>query len=122
VNKLAGIVTVAALALGTMASGAALAHGGRYYYGHGPRVSVGFVFGSPYWYYPYPAYAYYPPAYYYPPVAYSSPPVYVERGDAYTPPDQSPGYWYYCQGAQAYYPYVRQCAGGWQRVPPRPQE
>jgi hypothetical protein len=115
-------MTVAALALASMTSLPAMAHGGRYYYGHGPRVSVGFVFGSP-WYYPYyPAYAYYPPAYYYPPVAYSSPPVYVERGDAYTPPDQATGYWYYCPGAQAYYPYVRQCAGGWQRVPPRPQE
>ena len=30
---------------------------------------------------------------------------------------QQSHYWYYCPASRAYYPYVRECAGGWQRVP-----
>jgi len=102
-----------ALALGAIGfSGAASAHGHFY----GPRVHLGFAFGGPAWGWG-PGY-YYPPAYYYPPVvAAPSPPQYIERSDAAEAQD----YWYYCAGSKAYYPYVKECAGGWQRVTPRPQ-
>jgi hypothetical protein len=102
-----------------LASNAVLAHGGRYYR---PRVHFGVSVGVPaYWYYPAPYY-YYPPAYYYPPyfAAPASPPVYIERGDASSAPEQAQGQWYYCPEAKAYYPYVKQCAGGWQKVPAQP--
>jgi len=121
-----------AFMLAVAASLPAQAHGGRYYgYGHGYRSNVhfGLYFGGPaYGYYPRPAYAYpyyYSPGYYaYQPVpsvvvAPPAPTTYIERGDANTPPEQAQGFWYYCPGAQAYYPYVKQCAGGWQRVTPQ---
>ena len=116
-NKLRTFALLAVALLAMAASAAALAHGGGHL--HQPRVSVGFVFGGPaYWHYPV---YYYPPPYYYPyyaPVA--APTYYIERGDAYTAPEQTQGYWYYCPEAKAYYPYVKQCAGGWQRVAPQP--
>jgi hypothetical protein len=127
-RRIGRISILAALALAMMASVPAFARGGRHHHHggghHHSSVSVGFAFGYPgYWGYPYPAYAYYPPAYYYPPATYysSSPPVYVERGDAYAPAERSQGYWYFCPEANAYYPYVKQCAGGWQKVSPQPQ-
>jgi hypothetical protein len=124
---------VAAMLLGAVATGNALAdggfHGGHFHGGNfhgGARVGV-FVgvplFGpwygwGPYYYPPY----YYPPSpYYYPSaggVGYSSPPVYVEQGQG-----QGSGqsqYWYYCNSPQGYYPYVKECPGGWQRVAPQP--
>jgi hypothetical protein len=129
-NKIRTFALLAVALLAMAASVPALAQGGYrggYYGGHHggyygyPRVSVGFVFAGPgYW--GYPAY-YYPPPYYYYPQAVgmpAQPTAYVERGDAYTPPEQSQGYWYYCPEAKAYYPYVKQCAGGWQRVSPTP--
>ena len=94
-----------------VASTAALAHG---------RVAVGVSFGFPFW----GPYWYGPPAYYYPyyypaPVVVQSAPVtYVEQN----PPaanDQS-NWWYYCGQSRGYYPYVKECPGGWQRVPPAP--
>lgn len=109
------LALVAVLA-GILVSTSALAHGGRHFH-HRPRVSVGFVFGAPaFWYYPPPYYYYYPRVVAVP----AEPTVYIERGDAYTPPEQTQGYWYYCPEAKAYYPYVKQCAGGWQRVNPQP--
>lgn len=120
---------VAALALAVMlagitAAGSASARGGHGH-GHGPRVSFGFVFGPPaFWGYPYsyPYYYYPPPHYYYPPVVTTppAPTTYIERGDA-APQEQAQGTWYYCPEARAYYPYVKQCAGGWQKVAPQPQ-
>ena len=93
----------------------AAAHGGH---GH---VSVGFVFGGP-WYYP--AY-YYPYPYYYPePVAVrNEPTTYIERGDAAAAAaaaqERGPqGYWYYCKEARAYHPYVKHCPGGWEKQIP----
>ncbi len=119
--------TAAALALvvmlaGIAAAGPATAHGYRY----GPRVSFGFVFGPPvFWGSPYPYY-YYPPAYYYPPMAAvpAEPTVYIERPDntRAAPERTRQDYWYYCPEAEAYYPYVKQCAKGWQKVPPQPQQ
>ncbi len=97
-----------------VASGAALAHGRG-----GSRLSLGFHFGVPLgWSYPY--YYYPPPAYYYPPpvvVQPSSPPVYVERSDVVP---EGPGSWFFCRESNTYYPYVKQCPGGWQRVPAQP--
>jgi hypothetical protein len=33
---------------------------------------------------------------------------------------QQSHWWYFCPESRAYYPYVRECAGGWQRVAPQP--
>jgi hypothetical protein len=84
------------------------------------RVSLGFHFGVPLgWYQPW----YYapPPAYYYPPAAVvvrpPEPTVYVERGDVVPEGTAS---WYFCRESNGYYPYVKQCPGGWQRVPAQP--
>jgi len=80
------------------------------------RGSVGVYIGSPW---P-PAVYYPPPVYYYPPRVVvvppppPPPPVYIEQSVPY-----SGNYWYYCQAAGAYYPDVRDCPGGWIRVPPR---
>ena len=107
-------------------------HGGSHggYHGY-PRVGIGFGFVGPaYWGYPgwgyswwdYPGY-YYPPPYYYPRAVAvpAEPTAYIERSDANSPPEQSQGNWYYyCPEAKAYYPYLKQCAGGWQRVSPTP--
>jgi hypothetical protein len=98
-----------------MLSGSALAHGR----GHGGgRVHFGLHFGVPLfhpWYYA-PA-----PVYYYPPapvmVQPASPPVYIERSDVVP---EGPGSWYFCRESNTYYPYVRQCPGGWTRVPAQP--
>jgi hypothetical protein len=116
-------VTMALIAM--VASGPAMAQHHR-----GGGVRVGVHFGLPlYWpgyyaapYYPYPAYAY--PGYAYPAPAYvyAQPPVYVERGGGHTAiaPAQPQGDWYFCAQSNSYYPYVRECAGGWQRVPSQP--
>jgi hypothetical protein len=96
-------------------SGAALAHGGHR---GGPRVSFGLHFGVPFYSPWYPAYYYPSPYYYYPPVVQpAAPPVYVERSDVV--PEGS-GTWYFCRESNSYYPYVKQCAGGWTRVPAQP--
>ena len=34
--------------------------------------------------------------------------------------DNGYGYWYLCKESNAYYPYVRQCPGGWEKVPVLP--
>ena len=72
-------------------------------------------YGAPYYYPPYSPY-YYPQAV----VVPTEPPVYVEQGQAPAPAQTQSGYWYYCREANAYYPHVDQCAGQWERVPPRP--
>ena len=59
-------------------------------------------------------FAYYPPY-----VVQQQPQVYVEQPQAQ--PSQPSGYWYYCSDSRAYYPYVKECASGWQRVAPQPQ-
>jgi hypothetical protein len=89
----------------------------------GPRY--GFVYPPAYGYLP-PAYGYIPPAYGYAAPAYGyvppafvapNPPVYVERDPPAAP--AAPVWWYWCAEASAYYPYVKECPGGWQRVPPQ---
>jgi hypothetical protein len=112
-----------ALTAGLLTAGSAFAWGGH---GHRSHVFVGFNFGFPA-YYPAPYYSpYYYPTYYYPPapVYYSpvivqSPPVYTERQDV-APAAQTQSYWYYCSAAKGYYPYVKDCPGGWQKVPSVP--
>lgn len=113
--------TKAALALTTVAL-ALLSSGSAYAWGHhGPHARFGVVIGGPLWFGPayYPPYYYYPPPIYYPPVQVS-PPVYVEQGGAQPAPAPQQSYWYYCAEANGYYPYVKECAGGWQRVSPQP--
>ena len=111
------VLAAAVLLAGTTMTGSALAHR--------TSVGVGFSFGFPGywygpgpWYYPPAAYPYYDP-YYYPSYYPAVPTTYVEQA---TPaPAQPQGqWWYYCVDAKAYYPYVRECAGGWQRVAPTP--
>ena len=104
------LILVLVLAL---TNGAALAHGRG-----GARVHFGFHFGVPLfhsWHH-YPA-----PVYYYPvaPVVVQppAPPVYVERSDVVP---ESAGTWYFCRESNTYYPYVKQCPGGWTRVPAQP--
>lgn len=105
-------------------------YGPRYYgpryYGPGPYwgprwYGPGYWGPGPYWYPP-------PVVYSYPPavaVVPAQPPVYIERDDAAqpAPPASAPleaGFWYYCRNPAGYYPNVRECPGGWEKVPPRP--
>jgi hypothetical protein len=110
------LAALSALLLGAASSLPAWAGSSTHY-----SFSFGIPLGWPY----YGAPAYYPAPYYYPPAAIIAPypPVYVERDDVEreAPPATSTWY-YYCAQSKAYYPYVRQCPGGWQRVPPRPAE
>jgi len=114
-SRLRILTMLGVVLLAVAASVPALAHGGH---GHGPRVSFGFAFAGPAFYYP----AYYYPPYYYPRAIAvpAAPTVYIERGDAYTPTEQSQGYWYYCPESKAYHPYVKHCPGGWQKHTPTP--
>jgi hypothetical protein len=120
-------LAIVATLLGVMAPETATAHGrGRV------SVGVGFGFGGywpgywggwPGWYAPYPYY--YSP--YYAPVVTTAPEPtrYIERGDnVEAAPAAAPrrDWWYFCPESKTYYPYVKQCAGGWQRVEPRPQD
>ena len=41
--------------------------------------------------------------------------MYIERID----PAET-GSWYYCEDGKGYYPYVKECPGGWKRVPASP--
>lgn len=82
----------------------------------GPWLYPAPYYDSPYPYYPYAPYAY-PPAFVVPPSGY------VEQAPSSvyaTPP--APSVYYYCPAARAYYPYVRDCPGGWERVPAVPQQ
>jgi len=115
-------------------------HGGGYSHGYSYRdVGVAVALGVPLYglgyyssYYPYPygypapPYAYPAPAYAYPPYAYPGPAIvpsgaYIEQGYAQAAPAPAqPQDWYFCADSKAYYPYVRECPGGWQRVPSQP--
>jgi hypothetical protein len=107
-NKL--VFVLGMVLLGLSISEVASAHRGR----------IGVYIGPGPWYYGPPPYAYYPPYPYYPPVVTvpSAPPTYIQQGEAEPAPPLS--YWYYCEQPQGYYPYVKQCPGGWQKVPSQP--
>jgi hypothetical protein len=103
-----------------LAAGSALAGGRHHHHGHG-RISLGFHFGVPLgWYHPW---HYAPPAYYYYPapvvVQPAAPTTFVERSDVVP---EGAGSWYFCRDSNGYYPYVKQCPGGWQRVPAQPSQ
>jgi hypothetical protein len=120
-RKAKALLFAAVVALGATASTNVLARGGWHHHSHvGVFIGAPVVF-SPWYYHPYPYY--YPaPAYYPAPVVYpAAPTTYVEQGqpEASSAP-RADNYWYYCPGAKAYYPYVKECAGGWQRVSPQP--
>ena len=108
------------------------------------RGGVYLNFGVPFPYYWGPRF-YYPPApvyyyddYYAPPaviVQRREPPQYIERSDvegtpapqtqpapAVSQPQQQPQHqwWYWCQASEKYFPYVKECPGGFQRVPAQP--
>jgi hypothetical protein len=96
-------------------------HYGGYY--RGPDFGV--VIGGPYWgaswNYPY-YYPYYNPYYYpYAPevTVPSRPQEYIEQSQRKSSP-RSSGVWYFCPESKSYYPYVRECPGGWQKVPAQP--
>jgi hypothetical protein len=90
--------------------------GGGYYYGP--------PYGSPYGYAPVPPVVVSPP----------SPPVYIERDQEPAPVPSAPApsapaapsaapatqWWYLCSNPRGAYPYVRECPGGWERVPALP--
>ncbi len=96
-------------------------HGGGYRYGHAyGGVRAGIYLGVPLYglgYYSAPYYSY--PAYAYPAAAVAYSGAYVEQVYAQAAPAPQQD-WYYCAGSNGYYPYVRECPGGWQRVPAQP--
>ena len=109
---------------GVFASEPALAHGRSHV-----SVGVGFGFGYPYWGGPWGPWGYYPYPYYgSPTVVLQQPVTYVEQNPvpqaapAASAPAADSGWWYYCDQSRGYYPYVRECPGGWQRVPPSPRQ
>jgi hypothetical protein len=136
------VATVALAGLGTVVpAGAHGYYGGVRGYWYGP--SIGFYYGGPYgWGAP----GYYGPGYYGPGYGYAVPSygyvapgvvlspgsvVYIERDQAAAPPppvapavapDAAPGtgWWYLCSSPRGAYPYVRECPGGWERVPAIP--
>jgi hypothetical protein len=125
------VAVLVLLMFGAAASEPAMArggHGGSYGRGGGyvhsrgyGGVGLGIALGIPLLlglgYYSAPYYSY--PAYSAPGPAPSG--GYIEQGYAQAAP--APGQqqdWYFCAGSNAYYPYVRECPGGWQRVPSQP--
>jgi hypothetical protein len=127
---------------GRVYGGVAVGVGG----GPGPHWGGGGYYGRPYWgggYYrrPYWGGGYYgglflPGPYLYPgpvvdpyyvpqPVVVvpAQPQVYIEQGGAVVESaPESSQYWYYCHETRSYYPFVKECPGGWQKVPPRPAQ
>jgi hypothetical protein len=86
-------------------------HGGPHFHS---RVFIGSTIIAAPLFFPPPYYSVPAPVYYDPP-----PPVYIEQTPDVAPPSEQ--YWYYCPAVRAYYPYVKECAGGWQRVLPNTQ-
>jgi hypothetical protein len=106
--------TVILVLLAAAISAALLLWSGRAHARVGLRLHIDVPLWAPWYYAPPPPYYYpYYPPYYYPPAAPPPPTAYVEQ-----PPP--PPVWYYCAESKTYYPYVRDCPGGWQRVPATP--
>lgn len=120
-------------------------YGGPYWGGWGwPVVPWPGVYASSFYYTPGYAYGYVPPHYVYGPpgvVASTGGVVYVEReagtvstqqpAPAPPPAARSPAapappagtqWWYLCSSPRGAYPYVRECPGGWERVPAVPPD
>jgi WXXGXW repeat (2 copies) len=80
-------------------------------------VGAEWVFYPGYWE-PLPAPVVMAPA---PVVVQQAAPVYIEQPQAAASTAQmDPNFWYYCHNPAGYYPYVKECAGGWQKVTPVP--
>ena len=115
---------LALMLLGVAGTGSAWADRDHdHWRGHG-HSNVYFGIGiGPYWdpwnYRPY-GFPYANPYYYYPPVvvAPAAPPIYIEQAA----PAPQTNFWYYCGASRTYYPYVKECAGGWQKVTPQPPQ
>jgi len=121
-------------------------YGSPYWWGASGYYWPGYFRYSSYWpgyygygyYWPgYYGYGYVPPTYVYGPpgvVTSTADVVYIEREsgtvstqqaapDAATPPTPPPPgtqWWYLCASPRGAYPYVRECPGGWERVPAVP--
>ena len=118
-------------------------------HGHGPALSFfyggPYVWGGWGWpgyaYWPYGAYPYYGPGYgYLPPTVVYAPAAvlpsthgitYIEREPGTPPPSEfaepptaaasaTGPWWYFCASPRGAYPYLRECPGGWERVPAVP--
>ena len=109
---------------GVVASAPALAGGHGHGHGHSHvSVGVGFGFGYPYWGGPWGPWGYPYPYYGAPTVLVQQPVTYIEQNpQPASAPGPDAGWWYYCDQSKGYYPYVRECPGGWQRVPPTPSK
>ena len=134
-NKNLKIVPLALLlALTTAVSSPAMAqyrghggysHGSVHVRGHGGGLGLGLLLGAAIVGLAYaatPAYA--APAAPAPVVVYPAPVAapavtYVQPAVPVATP-QPQADWYYCAESRSYYPYVRECPGGWQRVPATP--
>ncbi|OGA48131.1 MAG: hypothetical protein A3G25_21325 [Betaproteobacteria bacterium RIFCSPLOWO2_12_FULL_63_13] len=100
-------------------------HGRVYVHGHGGGVGLGLLLGAALVGLAYsaaPAYA--APTSPAPVVVYPAPVAapavtYVQPAVPVATPQQQAD-WYYCADSRSYYPYVRECPGGWQRVPATP--
>ena len=115
------LLGVVALSIAALAATPVALAGGRHHHHHGhARLSLAFHFGAPLYWHSWPSYYYPAPVYVAPPVVQVSPPVYVERHES--PVTDFNGWWYYCANAKGYYPYVKECPGGWQKVPPAPAQ
>ncbi len=97
---------------GALAAGPAAARVGLRLYFNVPLW--GYYYAPPYYYPPY--YPYYYPDY--PPAAVAPYPTPYAEAPRSVPPVSSD--WFYCAESKSYYPYVRECPGGWQRVPSTP--
>ncbi len=103
-------------------------HGGGHGHGFGYGVGLGIALSVPLYalgyysnpYYSYPAYAYPEPAYSYPAPAVAASGAYTAQGYPQAQAAAPQQDWYFCPNSNAYYPYVRECPGGWQRVPSTP--
>jgi len=112
-SKIRSLATALALAGALVSGGAAASH---VHWHLGINVGPGWWYDPWPWYhspFPYPALPY--PYYVAPP----APTTYIERNSPAAPADN---WWYYCPGSKTYYPYVKECAGGWQRVSPLPPD
>jgi hypothetical protein len=144
--KVPTLLLAAVTALAGMSAAAPAAAHGRYYgggYGYWRGPSVSLYYGGPLWWgapaYYGPGYGYVPPAYVYgPPAVVTSTAgvTYIERDQntvstqqAAPPPPAPAGqvapppasqWWYLCASPRGAYPYVRECPGGWERVPAVP--
>jgi hypothetical protein len=130
-SKVAAVLIL--LVAGTAASESAMAQHGGVRFGvnigiplFGPGYYPPYAYPAPAYAYPAPAYVYPAPAYSYPAPAYSYPgpavapsAAYAQQGYAQAAPAPQQD-WHYCAGSKAFYPYVRECPGGWQRVPAQP--